>query len=177
VIKTSVNSELHKNLLSLAGLFWKKPLVIQASSVFFVTKVIDQENLTGTHKDLIKAVENINREMSARTNPITFASFAYEGSCIKDKICVVQKNPGQLTPLYELNKKGKVVAGRFDFFSRTDTLVLNDDHPYIRGILNLSIKDRNLAAYLLTKLLYMDDGIETETDVKLASVALERSQN
>jgi molecular chaperone HtpG len=176
VIKTTTSSRLYKELATLSRTYWKKALVIRASKAFFITKVIEQEKLEKVQLDLVKSVDHINRRMSHRSESLRFASFTYDGSCIKDKVYVMQEIPGQLSPIQSVDDRGKAVAGRFAVFARTRTLVLNNDHPYIKGILKLSEKNRDFASYLLAKLLYLDDGIDTETDTRLASIALERSR-
>ena len=52
--------------------------------------------------------------------------------------------------------------------------MLNMDNPYVGNLLGLARVDPEMSAYFLAKLLYMDDGIDTDIDGSLAGISLER---
>jgi HSP90 family molecular chaperone len=174
VIKTTVNSELYKQLVNLSQSFWNKKNLFKVSESFFVTEIEDTRAIGQTKKDLISAIDHINRKMGTKTETPKFANFNYSDSCIADRVYVMQENPGALCSTTDLEKKGKNITGLFKLFSKSKTLVLNSSHPYINSVLKLADRDNNLAAYLLAKLLYLDDGIDNRVDARLASIALER---
>jgi len=169
------SSQLHKMLRSIQVNLWHsdKKRLVKASDEYFIPQIIESKKLDKVQKSLIAAVDRINRKMSVRTELMKFAKFDYPGSCIKDRVYVMQKEPGGLSPVSELNKKEKLNTSLFSLFSKTKTLILNVQHPYVKNLLNLARFDLEFASYLFAKLLYLDDGIETETDANLALAAFE----
>jgi len=71
--------------------------------------------------------------------------------------------------LYTIEEEEKPLFG---LFPQTRILVLNS--RYFCDLLAFAGKDRELAAYLLVKLLLMKDGIDPVIDSKLISLSLKR---
>ena len=172
VVKCAGNSRMQKLMRKLSGKFWNKNLVKKASKVYVKPNLTSQKLWSDIQKKLALKVDLINREMKTKTGPCKFANFDYQDSCIKDKIYIMQEKPGEMDPFEELNGGGTSKISLFSIFSRSKTLVLNQEHPYIKNLLRLGEKQPDMAAYFLAKLLYTDDGVETDTDVKLATICL-----
>lgn len=175
VLRAAGNTRMFMVINRLSEKFWNKKNVSQASQAFFKPRVIDPSNLSPVEKRLAASVDYINRKMSTKTGPCAFAEFNYKDSNISDRIYVMQAKPGGLSPVEELDERGAVTASLFSLFAKTKTLVLNRNHPYIKNLIQLGETEPDLTAYFLSKLLYMDDGVHTEVDTKLASIAMEKS--
>jgi len=173
VIKTTPGSRLMVLLKRLSRKFWNKENVFKASSAYFQPQVTGKSKLTEVQKKLTRTVDVINKKMSTKTGSCIFADFKYKASCIADRIYVMQDKPGELSAVEDLEKKGSTLKSLFSLFSRSKTLVLNQEHPYIKNLLTLGESEPHMAGYFLAKLLYIDDGVDTETDSKLASICLE----
>ncbi len=139
---------------------------------YFVPQILEPSDLSDVQRRLIDIVNAVNNEMKVNTPTPLFANFNYKGSCIANRVYVMQENPGDVSSVTELDKKGKITKSLFSIFSKSRTLVINKDHPYIEHILELAQHDESLASYFLIKLLYMDDGISTEVDTKLAELSM-----
>jgi len=176
VIKCKTGDKLLVVLTRLSNHFWKENRVTRASVAYFKPSVIPDKKLTHVQKNLLKSIDSVVREMGTKTGRCRFANFNYKDSCIKDRIYIMQKNPGELSPVSELDKKGNFFTSLFSLFSKNKTLVLNTGHPYIKKMLELAGDQPDLATYFLSKLLYMDDGVNTETDAKLAMICMDRRE-
>ncbi|MCD4785792.1 MAG: ATP-binding protein [Candidatus Eremiobacteraeota bacterium] len=176
VIKCKAGDKLLIVLTRLSTHFWKKNRITRASVAYFKTGVIQNKELTEIQKKLLKSVDSVIHEMGTKTGGCRFADFDYEDSCINDRIYIMQNTPGELAPVSDLDKRGNIFTSLFSLFSKNKTLVLNRSHPYIKQMLELAGAKPDLATYFLSKLLYMDDGVDTETDAKLAMICIDRRE-
>jgi hypothetical protein len=102
-----------------------------------------------------------------RIAKVEFGRFAASGSLLEDRAAISQREFGELTPVSEA---GSVGTG---LFSRRRTLVVDADHPVVRTLLGLALREPELAAYQLVKLfLLRSSSIPTEIDAKLADLAM-----
>ncbi len=173
IIKSAGNSKLQKLLRKLSGKFWNKNNVQKASTHYFVLPITEKAYLTPVQEKLTSKVNEINRRMNNKTGSCKFANFKYKDSCVSDRIYLMQEKPGELELLENGAKGGKTASSLFSLFSKSRTLILNQEHPYIKNILKLGETDPHMASYFLAKLLYMDDGVDTETDTSLSAICLE----
>lgn len=176
IIKCSNDAGLLTLLKKLSGKFWNKFNVMKASSNYFILPITDKVKLTTVQEKLISKVDEINRRMNNKTGSCKFADFNYKDSIVAGKIYLMQEKPGELEYIEDRSytgKSGKTSSSLFSLFSKTKTLILNQKHPYIKNILKLAETDLYMASYFLTKLLYMDDGVDTETDTALSAICLE----
>ena len=173
IIKCAGNSKLQRLLRKLSGKFWNRNNVIKASTHYFILPIIRKIDLTEVQGKLISKVDEINRRMNNKTGSCKFANFKYKDSCVSDRIYLMQEKPGELELLENGAKNGKTASSLFSLFSKSKTLILNQEHPYIKNILKLGETDPHMASYFLAKLLYMDDGVDTDTDTALSAICLE----
>lgn len=173
IIKSAGNSKLQKLLRKLSGKFWNRNNVIKASTHYFILSMTKKMDLTEVQGKLISKVDEINRRMNNKTGSCKFADFRYRDSCVSDRIYLMQEKPGELEILENEGKSGNITSSLFSLFSKSKTLILNQEHPYIKNILKLGETDPHMASYFLAKLLYMDDGVDTETDTALSAICLE----
>ena len=98
---------------------------------------------------------------------VTWGRFAQSGSLLGERAAISQREFGELTPVAEA---GEVGTG---LFSRRRELVVDADHPTVRTLLGLAVREPELAAYQLVKLfLLLGGSISTELDSKLADLAM-----
>lgn len=176
VIKCKSGDKLITILTKLSKHFWKKNKVTRASVAYFKPAVTQNKELMDIQKKLLKSIDSVIHEMGTKTGGCRFADFNYRDSCINDRIYIMQKNPGELSPVSDLDRKGNIFTSLFSLFSKNKTLVLNSSHSYIKQMLELAEVQPDIATYFLSKLLYMDDGVNTETDAKLAMICMDRRE-
>ncbi|MFP4497657.1 MAG: ATP-binding protein [Vulcanimicrobiota bacterium] len=174
IILAEPSSELISVLDKIGRALFNETIVLKASAVYFKPEVVKRDKLSKEQKEIIREVSQLNKKMNVKISSPVFANFDYPESIIADKIYVMQEKPGSMSHISELENKENLLASLFSLFKKSKTLVLNINNPYVKGLMQLAKTDLNLSAYLLTKLLYIDDGIETETDIKLINYTLER---
>jgi hypothetical protein len=102
-----------------------------------------------------------------RIAKVTFGRFAESGSLLGGRAAISQREFGEVTPLAEA---GEVSKG---LFSRRRVLVVDADHPTVRVLLGLSLREPELAAYQLVKLfLLLGGSISAEADSELANLSM-----
>src|SRR5690606_30370618 len=77
---------------------------------------------------------------------VAFGHFASSGSLLGGRAVISQREFGEPTPRAE---SGELAKG---LFSRRRTLVVDADHPTVRSLLGLAVREPELAAYQLVKL-------------------------
>ncbi len=152
----------------------ESPRVFRASDRYFIPRLVEVKDHSEDHKKILNVVSGLNRRMKNSTEPIRFAHFDYPDSAIEDRVYVLQEEPGELSPMSELEEGKNLFKSFFSLFSRHRSLILNVKNPYIENLLSLAGVDSELAGYFLAKLLYMDDGIDTATDGALVNISLDR---
>jgi hypothetical protein len=177
VVKCQQGSALFLVLEKLSSAVKGKPRIQLASVSYFIPKIITTGELPGSAGRIARLVDYINKKMKKKTGSCCFAEFNYPDSCIADRLYVMQNKPGELSKIAELDKTEKRSSSLFSILSSSGTLVINNSHPYILKIQSFAEKDPEMASYFLAKLLYMDNGVETNTDAALASIAIEKAEN
>jgi hypothetical protein len=98
---------------------------------------------------------------------VAFGHFGASGSWLGGRAVISQREFGEATPRAESGELGK------GLFSRRRTLVVDADHPTIRNLLGLAVREPELAAYQLVKLFLLANGsIDAADDSQLANVAM-----
>ena len=98
---------------------------------------------------------------------VAFGHFGASGSLLAGRAAISQREFGEATPRAESGELGK------SLFSRRRSLVIDADHPTIRNLLGLAVREPELAAYQLVKLFLLASGsIAATDDSKLANVAM-----
>jgi hypothetical protein len=148
--------------------------VLRASENYFVPLFVEEKLITPAVRQLLVSVEGMLKKMSQKIEPLRFADFNYPGSCISGRVFVVQGDPGKISSRDELLAPKQVFKTGLAGLTRKRTMILNWNHPYVAKIIALSGADPEMAAYMLAKVIYMEDGIDTDTDSRLALASLER---
>ncbi|MCE1245441.1 MAG: ATP-binding protein [Firmicutes bacterium] len=174
IIKCGQSSVLFSLLEKLAETPKGNLPVTQASSSFYITRLVPDSELPEAAGKIARMVDYINKKMKRKTGNCRFAGFDYPDSCISDRLYVMQNKPGGVSEAADLDQREKKSSSLFSLFSSSGTLVINISHPYIMKICSLAETNPDIASYFLAKLLYMDDGVETNTDAALAMITLEK---
>ena len=102
-----------------------------------------------------------------RIAKVEFGRFAASGSLLAGRAAISQSEFGETTPVAEAGELGKRL------FSRRRVLVIDADHPTVRTLLGLSLREPELAAYQLVKLfLLLGGSISAASDSQLADLSM-----
>jgi hypothetical protein len=116
---------------------------------------------------LATAAARLLDDSDHRIAKVAFGRFAESGSLLEGRAAISQRELGEVTPAKDA---GSVGTG---LFSRRRVLVVDADHPAVRTLLGLALREPELAAYQLVKLfLLRNASIATEVDAKLADLAM-----
>jgi hypothetical protein len=116
---------------------------------------------------LAHAAARLLDDSDHRIAKVVFGRFGESGSLLEGRAAISQREFGEVTPVGEA---GSVGTG---LFSRRRVLVVDADHPAVRTLLGLALREPELAAYQLVKLfLLRNSSIATEVDAKLADLAM-----
>ena len=102
----------------------------------------------------------------AKVARVELGHFDYDGSSLKGVPAVTQAELGELTPLSEINALGT------GLLSWSRVLVVNADHATVKSLLKLADAEPQFAAYLLTKLFFLQSELPSRTDGELALAAM-----
>jgi hypothetical protein len=126
--------------------------------------------------NLAGAATRLLDDSDHRIAKVAFGRFEESGSRLEGRVAISQREFGELTPASEAGSVGK------GLFSRRRELVVDADHPAVRSLLGLALREPELAAYQLVKLFLLrsvhargpglDGSITTEVDAKLADLAM-----
>ncbi|PRP93026.1 heat shock protein 90 [Enhygromyxa salina] len=98
---------------------------------------------------------------------VSFGRFGESGSLLGARAAISQREFGEATPVTEAGELGK------GLFARKRVLVVDADHPTVRTLLGLALREPELAAYQLVKLfLLLGGSISAASDSELADVAM-----
>ncbi|EDM78931.1 hypothetical protein PPSIR1_03643 [Plesiocystis pacifica SIR-1] len=96
-----------------------------------------------------------------------FGRFADSGSLLDGRVAISQREFGELTAAEDAGTLGS------GLFSRRRVLVVDADHPVVRTLLGVAVREPELAAYQLIKLFFLERGaIEAAADAELAATAM-----
>jgi hypothetical protein len=116
---------------------------------------------------LATATARLLDDSDHRIAKVEFGRFGESGSLLEGRAAISQRELGELTPASEAGSVGK------GLFSRRRNLVVDADHPTVRTLLGLALREPELAAYQLVKLFLLGSAsIPTQVDAKLADLAM-----
>jgi hypothetical protein len=116
---------------------------------------------------LANAAARLLDDSDHRIGKVEFGRFGESGSLLEGRAAISQREFGEVTAASEAGSVGK------GLFSRRRTLVVDADHPTVRTLLGLALREPELAAYQLVKLfLLRNASIATEVDATLADLAM-----
>ncbi len=117
---------------------------------------------------LRSAVQRLLDDFGARLKRVEVGRLRYPGTVVAHRVAITQGELGELTPIEEA---GLLPTSLFRF---RRVLVLNADHPMVGSLLDLSEREPETAAYLVTKVFLLREELPLETDARLATLAMER---
>ncbi len=119
--------------------------------------------------DLANAVRALLVADGVKLAGIAIGDLDYPGSRVASRVAISQGQLGELTPYKEAGMLGR------SLFSSARVVVLNAGHALLKNLLQggIAAAEPELAAYLVTKLLYLRDELSPERDGHLAKRAME----
>ena len=120
------------------------------------------------HRALADGIQGSLATSGAKISQVRFGHLGYEGSTVADRVALVQRTFGELTPI------GDAHYLPTELLSRRRVVVVNADHPTVERLLELAPREPELAAYVAVKLLYLRGRLTPELDTRLATAAVER---
>lgn len=116
---------------------------------------------------LANMTERLLDDTGHKIAKVAFGRFEPSGSLLGGRAAISQRVFGEATPRADSGEIGK------GLFSRRRTLVIDADHPTVRNLLGLAVREPELAAYQLIKLFLLVGGsIAANEDSQLANVAM-----
>ena len=121
-----------------------------------------------SHRVLADGIQESLAKSGAKISAVRFGHLGYEGSAAADRVALVQRTFGELTPIGDAHDLPT------ELLSRRRVVVVNVDHPTVERLLQLAPREPELAAYVAVKLLYLRGRMTPELDTRLATAAVER---
>ncbi|MEM7357141.1 MAG: hypothetical protein AAF657_40375, partial [Acidobacteriota bacterium] len=121
-----------------------------------------------SHRVLAAGIHRSLEASGAKVAEVRFGHLGYEGSAVADRVALVQRTFGELTPI------GDVHDLPTQLLARRRQVVINADHPTVERLLQLVPREPELAAYVAVKLLYLRGHLTPELDTRLVTAAVER---
>lgn len=116
---------------------------------------------------LATMVRRLLDDTDHKLSGVAFGHFGPSGSDLDGRAVISQREFGEPTRKFDAGELGK------GLFSRRRTLVIDADHPTVRNLLGLSLREPELAAYQLVKLFLLVGGsISADDDSQLADQAM-----
>ena len=144
--------------------------VVRASEAWALPEIL--ERFPEGKKRLLAEAAKLTQRIGSKYRTILPADFSKHSGALADTLYVEQMNAGDLFFVGELEKPRdwkNFLLG----FVRAKHLVVNVTHPLLEPHFQLFQQRPMLAAYLFTKALTIDDGLDAETDSKLLEAAME----
>ena len=120
------------------------------------------------HRALADGIHESLQAAGAKVSEVRFGHLGYEGSAVADRVALVQRKFGELTPVDDAHHLPT------ELLSRRRVVVVNTDHATVERLLQLAPREPELAAYVAVKLLYLRGRLTPELDTRLATAAVER---
>lgn len=146
-----------------------KPLVL-AERAWASPQIVDR--FPESKKRLLLEANKLMRRTGSKYKELVPANFTEHSEALADTLYIEQMDAGALFFVGELAKP-KDWKNFLLGFVRAKHLVVNVTHPLIEPHFQLFQARPMLAAYLFTKALTIDDGLDAETESKLLEAALE----
>jgi hypothetical protein len=144
--------------------------VVRASHAWALPEILDR--FPEGKKRLLAEAAKLTQRIGSKYRTILPADFSKHSPALADTLYIEQMNAGELFFVGELEKPRdwkNFLLG----FVRAKHLVVNVTHPLLEPHFQLFQQRPMLAAYLFTKALTIDDGLDAETDSKLLEAAME----
>lgn len=144
--------------------------LVQAERAWALPQVLDR--FPEPKKRLLADANKLMRKTGSKYRELVPADFSQHSHALAETLYVEQMNAGELCFVGDQGKPRdwkNFLLG----FVRAKHLVINATHPLIEPHFQLYQARPMLAAYLFTKALTINDGLDAETESKLLEAALE----
>ncbi|TPW20586.1 MAG: hypothetical protein FD126_1538 [Elusimicrobia bacterium] len=146
---------------------WLKIPALKASEALVRPEPLDDGALPDDARAFLETLRAVDARSGAKYKGISAADLAYPGSCVREKLFITQKEPGELSPAEEAPVSSLLSFGR----SRRWAL-LHAGHPTFRTLTKLHGKRPGLAAFLCLKMLHLNDGaVPAERESEYSNLA------
>ena len=146
----------------------EKPLLL-AESVWAHPQVLDR--FPESKQRLLREANKLMRETGSKYRELIPADFSKHSSALADVLYIEQMNAGELYFVGDIDAPKNWKSFLLGIV-RAKHLVVNVTNPLLEAHFKLYQLRPMLAAYLFTKALTIDDGLDAETESKLLSAAL-----
>ena len=137
--------------------------VLPLTETLVVTLPAELDLAAGAWAALGQAVEALLEEHGTKLGAVQFRSFNYEGSAIRDRVAISQREVDELTPTAEISL---VTRG---LFAVRRVLTINADHPLVRRTADVARREPAMAAYILLKAFMLGSELDAEVEGGLAA--------
>ena len=104
----------------------------------------------------------------AKLGGVALGHLDYAHSAVADRVAITQAEFGELTPVEDAGELGTRL------FSSRRIVVLNADHPTIKTLGELAMREPEMAAYLAVKAFFLGNRLDAEVDETLVGLTHER---
>ena len=158
---------------------WLKVPKAKASETLVHAEPLPAGTLAEDARAFLETLRTLDARSGTKYRGIEGADLSYAGSCVKDRLFVVQKTPGELSPAQETH-----VSSLFAFGRAKRWALLHIGHPTFKTLTRLHSKRPGLAAFLCLKMMHLNDGdippdreseysnLAEKTELKLLEVAV-----
>lgn len=151
---------------------WIKVPAVKASHALIRPSPIPDGGLPSDARAFLETLRALDSRSGAKYKGIGAADLAYEGSCVRDKLFVTQKEPGALSAVDEAPVSSLLSFGRAKRWA-----MLHAGHPTFRTLSRLHSKRPGLAAFLCLKMLHLHDGtVPAERESEFSNLAEKTEQ-
>lgn len=125
------------------------------------------------NRRLLSETARLMRCLDSPYKGIVPADFGAHSEALRDKLYLEQVNAGELVFVSDQMDKPRNWKNFLLGFARGKSLLVNVTHPLIEPHFQLYGQRPILAAYLMTKAILIDDGLDPDTESRLLTAALE----
>ncbi|MBI3298449.1 MAG: ATP-binding protein [Elusimicrobia bacterium] len=146
---------------------WIKAPAVKASASLMRPAPISDAALPADARAFLETLRALDARSGAKYRGIGAADLAYEGSCVREKFFVTQKDPGALSAVDEAPVSSLLSFGRAKRWA-----LLHAGHATFRTLARLHAKRPGLAAFLCLKMLHLHDGtVPSERESEFSNLA------
>lgn len=131
------------------------------------------EKVPDSHQRLLAETTRLMRHLQSPYRGIVPADFGKHSKALAETLYLEQVQKDELVFLADQREKPRNWKSFLLGFARGKVLLVNVTHPLIEPHFQLYQQRSVLAAYLMTKAITIDDGLDAETESKLLEAALQ----
>ncbi|MBI2362896.1 MAG: hypothetical protein HYV15_05885, partial [Elusimicrobia bacterium] len=151
---------------------WLKVPAVKASQALIKPLPVADGDLAAPARAFLETLRTLDLRSGAKYRGLAAADLGYEGSCVREKLFVTQKEPGEISPVDEAPVSSLFSLGRSKRFA-----LLHAGHPTFKTLVRLHQKRPGLAAFLCLKMLHLHDGtVPSERESEYSNLAEKTEQ-